>query len=95
MYNYRYGLLNSEYEVYVFLLFVISEVYMIYFILDMFSKIIFKLSFGFFIRCWVDLIWKRWRYGSIGRGENYWSREEYYFVEIVRGKVLLILKVKY
>lgn len=48
MYNYRYGLLNSEYEVYVFLLFVISEVYMICFILDMFSKIIFKQLFGFF-----------------------------------------------
>lgn len=51
MYNYRYGLLNSERKVYVFLLLVISEVYMICFILDMFSKIIFKCCLDFFIRC--------------------------------------------
>lgn len=42
MYNYRHGLLNSEHEVYVFLLLVTSEVYMTCSILDMFSKIIPK-----------------------------------------------------
>lgn len=49
MYNYRHGLSNSEHEVSVFLL--TSEVYMTCSILDMFSKIIPKLPFGFSIRC--------------------------------------------
>lgn len=90
-----FGLLNSEHEVYVFLLLVTSEVYMTCSILDMFSKIIPKLPFGFSIRCWVDPIWKCWRHGPTGRGENHWSREEHHSAETVRGKAPLMLKVKY
>lgn len=95
MYNYRHGLSNSEHEVYVFLLLVTSEVYMTCSILDMFSKIIPKCCLDFSIRCWVDPVWKCWRHGPTGRGENHWSREEHHSAETVRGKVPLILKVKY